>query len=61
MRAIMEWIKIDPSEKESIPDEPVWVFTIKEKKVVFVPKGEFIPLNWCSHYALLEKPKPPTK
>jgi hypothetical protein len=55
----MEWIKIDPKIKDSIPNEPVWVYTIKTKKVVFVPKDEHIPFNFCSHYRLLDKPEPP--
>lgn len=55
----MEWVKIDPSENDVIPNEPVWVYTIKNKKVVFVPKDEHIPFNFCSHYRLLDKPEPP--
>lgn len=55
----MEWIKIDPSENDVIPNEHVWVYTIKTKKVVFCPKDECIPLNFCSHYRLLDKPEPP--
>lgn len=55
----MNWIKIDPTEIDTIPDDNVWVFHIERHEVQFMPQGDFIPLNTYSHYKLIEKPKPP--
>lgn len=55
----MKWIKIDPTKKDTIPDENVWVFHIEKQEVQFMLQGEWIPLNTYSHYKLIEKPKPP--
>lgn len=54
-----KWIKIDPSKKDTIPDDNVWVFHIERQEVQFMPQGEWIPLNTYSHYKLIEKPEPP--
>lgn len=54
----MEWIKVNPNESNTIPDENVWVYTL-EKEVTFVPKGVYIPFNFCTHYQLLNPPAPP--
>jgi hypothetical protein len=53
------WVEIDPSDINTIPDENVWTYWFKLDKVVFVPKGEFVPLGVVSHYMLLTKPSPP--
>jgi hypothetical protein len=59
LKAEREWIKIDQNVVNIIPDENLWVYWFKLNKVVFVPKGEFIPLGVVSHYMLLSKPEPP--
>ncbi len=55
----MKWIKIDPTKKDTIPDENVWVFHIEKQEVQFMPQGVWIPLNTYSYYKLIEKPEPP--
>lgn len=54
-----EWIKIDPNETGTIPDENVWTYWLEVNEVRFSPKDEFIPLGAVSHYMLLTKPEPP--
>ena len=54
-----EWIEINPNDVNTIPDENVWTYWFQLDKVVFVPKGEFVPLGVVSHYMLLTKPSPP--
>ena len=53
------WVKIDSSLPSQIPDEDVWTYWFQVNRVVFVPKGEYVPLGVVSHYMLLVKPQPP--
>lgn len=53
------WVKIDSTIPNQIPNEDVFTYWFNNNKVVFVPKGEYVPLGVISHYMLLVKPSPP--
>ena len=58
-RKLNEWIKIDPTKANTIPEEPVWIMTIDRKEIEYKEADEYIELNYASHYRLIDEPEPP--
>ena len=54
-----DWVKIDPTKANTIPEKPVWVMTIDSKEIEYKEADEYIELNYASHYRLIDKPEPP--
>lgn len=54
-----DWVKIDPTKANTIPEKPVWIMTIDSKEIEYKEADEYIELNYASHYRLIDKPEPP--